>query len=183
MRARVAALAMCAGLAVSGSACMGYPMEGAVQTPAPPGSTGESRLPSLLSQLQGAGAGMEVFDGSQNEVLGAQDGDDAQGTSVPNGPTATATPSGNKVHEDSPPTPTPVNTVVGVNTPRPNPTPEGNTPPTATPTATPTQQQSEATPTPSPTPTSTPTPTATPTPNLPPSETGGGGGVPETEAD
>ena len=38
-----------------------------------PGSSDASRLPSLLSQLQGAGAGIALLDGSQSEVLAAQE--------------------------------------------------------------------------------------------------------------
>ena len=186
-RLRTAALAVIGVPVLLSTACMGYPMEGAVATPPPPGTTGESRLPALLTQLQGAGAGMEVFDGTQNDVLGAQDGDDggATGTPAASAPTPTPTPPGDKGHTDT--VPTPVQTVAGANTPAPRPTQgtnEGNptATPTRTPTGTPTQQPSEASPTPSPTPTNTPAPTATPTPVLPPSETGGGGGLPPSEA-
>ncbi len=184
------ALAVAGGAFVlSSSACMGYPMEGAVATPPPPGTTGESRLPSLLSQLQGAGAGMEVFDGTQNEVLGAQDGEAAGVTVTPavSMPTATPTPPGDKGDTGNA-VPTPVQTVAGANTPNPNPGTgsggrnEGNPTVAATPPATPTPPSpvSEASPTPSPTPTTAP-PTATPTPSLPPSETGSSGGLPPTE--
>ena len=180
---RTAALAASGAFVLLSSACLGYPMEGAVATPPPPGSTGESRLPSLLSQLQGSGAGMEVFDGSQSEVLGAQDGENAgvTVTPAPAQPTATPTPPGDK--GSSGPGPTPVQTVAGANTPNPSPGGSNEGPgPTATPTPSPTPgQASEATPTPSPTPTNTPTPTATPTPALPPSETGPSGG-PQSEA-
>lgn len=180
----MAALAALGVPALFSTACMGYPMEGAVATPPPPGTTGESRLPSLLTQLQGAGAGMEVFDGSQNDVLGAQDGDDSGVTVTPSVfvPTATPTPPGDKGDTGS--NPTPIQTVAGANTPAPRPTQgtnEGNPTVTPTPTPTPTQGPSEASPTPSPTPTNTPAPTATPTPVQPPSEGPGTGGLPPSE--
>lgn len=174
-------------LLLSLTACMGYPAQplnqpGTAPTMAPH-EAGESRLPSLLSQLQGGGAGLELFDGSQNEVLAAQDaqgkpGDEETGTtpdpdvSVP----ATPTPAGavnNPAPNPSVPPPS-----LGQTPPTPTPAPAQ---PTATPTAEPTEEPT-ATPTPTltPTPTAVP-PTATPTPSAPQSE--GDAGTPPTEGD
>ncbi len=118
---------------------------------APTQSDSASRLPSLLQQLQGSnGAGLEVFDGNQNQVLAAQD---AQGKDAP---TVTVTTTA---------TPTSVSTVAGTKTAGPTARPEASTPTprasTPTPTAAPTD-------TPTPTATSTPTPTDTPTPTVTP---------------
>lgn len=129
-----------AAFAVLSSGCMTYP-EGTVGTPVAPGQSDGSRLPQLLSQLQGAGAGIELLDGSQSEVLAAQD---AQGKEAS---TATATVAGEK---------TPGTTT----TPAGTPTRAGTPTKTPTPTRTPTQAPESGT---TPTPTSTPTPTATPT--------------------
>ena len=149
--AAAAALLPLAGLLAAG--CLAYAPDGSVATPAPQGQSGGSRLPQLLSQLQGAGAGMEVFSETpQNEVLAAQDQEPGKAApSTTPGASPTATVAGDRTT----PTPTPAGS-------------EGVTP-TPTPTATPTR-----TPTPTPTPTSTPTPTPTP---RPPTE-GGSNGTP-----
>ncbi|MEO8541587.1 MAG: hypothetical protein ABI577_17730, partial [bacterium] len=136
--------------ALLSSACMQYP-DGTVATPASGGQTEGSRLPQLLSQLQGAGAGIELLDGSQQQVLAAQD---AQGKEAPSEtatvagektPGSTTTPAGTPTRAGTPTkTPTPTRTVTQA--------PEGGTTPTAVPSATAT-----------PSPTSTPTPTATST--------------------
>lgn len=177
-------------LLLSLTACMGYPAQplnqpGTAPTMAPH-EAGESRLPSLLSQLQGGGAGLELFDGSQNEVLAAQD---AQGKPGDEDTTASPTPNTNA---SAPATPTPAGSVSNPS-PAPSnpaqPTPSlGLTPPTATPTVaeptvTPTPEPtSEGTATPTFTPTATPVPpTATPTPAAPQSE--GDAGTPPTEGD
>jgi len=169
--AAAAALLPLAGLLAAG--CLAYAPDGSVATPAPQGQSGGSRLPQLLSQLQGAGAGMEVFSETpQNEVLAAQNQDPGKGA-------ATATPSPTSTVAGDRTTPTPTAT------PRPGtptPTPRPGTPtPTATPgasegatpTATPT-----ASPTPTPSPSPTPTPTRTPTPTPRPPTEGGNGGTP-----
>jgi hypothetical protein len=164
------ALVMLPLVALGGTACLGYPADGAVATPADPGNTQPSRLPQLLSQLQAQnGAGLEVFDSGQNQVLAAQD---ASGKSYTD-PSATT------------PTPTPT-TVVGGTTPTRTATqrPEASTPTPRPGTATPTPS-STATPTPtgtaSATPTATLTPTPTPTPSGPPTEGSGGGATPPHE--
>jgi cell division septation protein DedD len=168
-------LALLPLLAVGASACMGYPADGSVLTPGSPSQTASSRLPSLLSQLQGnGGAGLEVFDGSQNQVLAAQD---AQGKGVP----------------VVPPSPTATDAVAGATTTRTTtPGPEAaGVQPTRTATPTPVRSAtatataavtSTSTPTPAATatPTATPaTPTATPTPEGPPTE--GGRATPPSE--
>lgn len=156
------------------TACLGVPTDGSLTTPgAPDTSTQTSRLPTLLQQLQGGNAGVELFDATpKSEVLGVQD---AQGKDV--GATATVTPTGTRTVTATPTTSsitaTPTlrsNTQpVVVNTPTPTRTLQpGETPqPTATPvppTATPTSVPATATPTPiPPTPTRTPTPQPTPT--------------------
>ena len=166
------ALAMLPLVALGGTACLGYPADGAVATPAAPGNTQPSRLPQLLSQLQAQnGAGLEVFDSGQSQVLAAQD---ASGKSYTD-PTATT------------PTATPT-TVVGAATPTPTRTatqrPEASTPTPRPGTATPTPS-STATPTSTTTatatPTGTPTPTPMPTPSTPPTEGAGGGATPPHE--
>ena len=62
-----------------------------VATPNEPGtSNSTSRLPQLLSQLQGsAGGGLELLDGSQSQVLAAQaaGGKDAENGAATNTPT------------------------------------------------------------------------------------------------
>lgn len=149
--------------AILSSACMTYP-DGTVGTPAPPGQSDGSRLPQLLSQLQGAGAGIELLDGSQNQVLAAQD---AQGKEVP---TVTATVAGEKTPGPTTPAGTPTRAGTPTKTPTPTrtptPAPEGGTTPTPSPTASPTVA---ATLTSTPTPTASVTSTASPTP---PSEGG-----------
>ncbi len=163
--AGLTALLLAAGILFAG--CLGYPAEGAVATPPPPGQQGESRLPSLLSQLQGGGASMELFEGTPtSQVLAAQD---AQGKSGDGStPLATQTVAGAKTPGPTvvPATPTPRNTRG-----TPTRTPEGGqgSTPTASPTAT-------ATPTGTPTATPTTTPTATPTI---PSEGGGASPTPQ----
>ena len=120
---------------------------------APTQSDSASRLPSLLQQLQGSnGAGLEVFDGNQNQVLAAQD---AQGKDAPT-VTVTVTTTA---------TPTSVSTVAGTKTAGPTARPEASTPTPRASTPTPT---ATATDTPTPTATSTPTPTDTPTPTVTP---------------
>jgi hypothetical protein len=162
------------GLVFTG--CLGYAPEGGVATPPPPSSDGStSRLPALLSQLQGGGAAVEVFDGSQNEVLAAQDEQGKAGDD----PTATDPPATETVAGAATPgaqaTATPAPGSIGFAQPTATTTPAPST--TASPSATPT-------PTPTSTPTAGPTatPTATPVPTIPsegdpPSE----GGLPPTE--
>lgn len=172
---RVRLLFAIAPVALAATACLGYPTEGTVSTPPPPsGSSGESRLPQLLSQFQGGNSDLSLFDGSTNEVLAEQD----------------VTPSGK---DGSGTTPVPTQTVAGAATPGPaTPTaspPSGSLPlqpgtltPTPTATATPTPTVTD-------TPVATATPTPTPTPTVgppvegdPPTEGGsGGGGTPPTE--
>lgn len=173
-RSRILALVALPLIVLGGSACLAAPT-GTVNTPMDPNASGTStsRLPTLLQQLQGSGgAGLEVFDGSQNQVLAAQD---AQGKSVPaatqtiaTGATASVTSTVAGTKTANTPTPRPEQATP---TPRPGtPTATASGTPAATATATPT---STATPTPSPTP--------TPTPSGPPTEGGGGGGTPPTE--
>lgn len=144
--------------------CLAYAPDGSVATPAPPGQNGQSRLPQLLSQLQGAGAGIEIFtETPRNEVLAAQNEEPGKAAPPPDTPTPTTSP-------------TPTATVAGDRT-TPTPTPTRTPTPTPTPTATPTS-------TPTATPTSTPTPTPTPSPTpTPPTEgnSGGSGHPPTTE--
>jgi len=153
---RKAALLLLPLAAFGGTACLGYAADGTVATPAAPGQTSPSRLPQLLSQLQGGSAGLELFDATpQSQVLAAQD---AQGKSGD----ATA-PAGGTVAGAKTPGITPIaQQPPGTNTPTPRPGTPTPTPgpgtPTAQPTATPT-----ATATSSPSPTPTPTPTGTPT--------------------
>lgn len=164
-------------VALSGSACLGYSAEGAVSTPAPPGQDSPSRLPQLLQQLQAGGAGLELFDSPQNQVLAAQD---AQGKGTDTTPAAGETVAGARtpgittVAQQPPATNTP--------TPRPGtqPTPTRTPTPSASPSASPTASgtattSSTSTPTPTPTPTGTPTipnegSGPTPTPATPPTE-------------
>lgn len=159
-----AALPLFAVAALLGSACLGYPAEGTVGTPQAPGQDGASRLPSLLSQLQGAGAGLELFDATPaSQVLAAQD---QQGKDLP---AAIPTPSATTT-----PTPTSIPFV-------PSPTGTPTAPPGGSPTATPTTPPSPtATPSATATPTATPTQTPTPTPTLP-TEGGGATPTPPTE--
>lgn len=158
-----------APLALVSAGCLGYPVEGAVGTPVPPGQDNQTRLPQLLQQLQGAGAGLELFDATpSSQVLAAQD-EQGKGNASPAGTVA-----GTR-------TPTSIAQVPGATTTT---TPAGGgSTPTATsiPTDTP-GEPSDATPTPTPTSTATTTPTASPTPTeaaSPPTE--GGSLVPPTE--
>lgn len=139
-------------LLLATAGCVGYPAQGLVGTPTTPAETsGTSRLPQLLSQLQGGSAGLELFD-RQNDVLAAQD-------------EASRTPTAGKTTGD---TPTPA-----TSTPTPGST---TTPPTSLPlnpgTPTPTPATETATPTPTTVPTETvaPTETSTPVPTEPPVE-------------
>ena len=148
--------------------CMQYAPDGTVATPGA-SSQSSSRLPDLLSQLQGGGAGIEVLDGQQSEVLAAQDSPSQTPTPVPGkqAPSGTSTVAGAK-------TPNPGGTAQPTWTPTRTPTPDPtNAPGNEGYAATPTQT---ATPTPTatatPTPTLTPTPTPTPTPILPGTEAG-----------
>ncbi len=159
------AAAALGALAFVSTGCMQYAPDGSVATPPPPGQTDSSRLPPLLSPLQGAGAGVEVFDGTQSDVLAAQDA--ASPTTVPGkdaGLPATSTVAGERTPNPVSPTATPTRTPTPARTPAPG--NEGQTP-TPTPSATPT-------PTPTTTSTATPTPTVTPspTPVLPQTEGG-----------
>jgi hypothetical protein len=163
-------------IAFGGAACLAAPGAG-VNTPQDPNASGTatSRLPTLLQQLQAnGGAGLEVFDGSQNQVLAAQD---AQGKDVP---VSTATIAAGA-------TPAVTSTVAGTKTANtPTPRPEQATPTprpgTPTPTATPAASATVApTATPTATPTPSPAPTATATPSGPPTEGGSSGGTPPTE--
>lgn len=149
--------------------CLGYAPEGTVATPPPPSSdSSTSRLPGLLAQLQAGGTAVEVFDGSENEVLAAQD-EQAKAAGEDTG------------------SPTPTETVAGANTPGPQATatPTAGSLPLAQPTATPTPPASvtatpSATPgtaTPTPAPSVTATPANTPVPTIPTE------GAPPTEGD
>lgn len=169
-RVRLAAfMAFLPALGIASTGCLGYPTDGAVATPPPPGQQGQSRLPQLLSQLQTGSAGIELFDATpSSQVLAAQD---AQGKTASSGtPGATETVAGAK-------TPSPTSSIPSTPTPRatatPRTTPEGSGgTPTRTPTGTLTPT---STPTASPTLTGTPTPAGTPTPTpIPtiPSESG-----------
>lgn len=176
----VAAMALFPALAVATSGCLGYPADGLVATPTAPSEGAASRLPQLLSQLQGGSAGLELFDGTTNEVLGEQDGSVTPSVTAGSTATRTPTPSGQKepgTGQTPLPSATYPATVVvyptslpldpGV-TPTATPTPDPTTPPatvepTATPTATPTVAPTEIP--------LEPTPTATiPTEGGPPTE-------------
>ena len=155
-------------------ACMGYPAQvppgqETAPTMAAPESSGESRLPGLLSQLQTGTTGLELFDGSQSDVLAAQDtqdkGDGAGGTptvavtATPRTqPTATRTPAGSLPLAQPTATPTPAGT------PSSSPSPTTEAAPTVTPS-------------PTVAPTSTPVPTLAPG-ATPPTE----GGASPTQA-
>jgi hypothetical protein len=172
IRSRAVGLALLPLAALGGTACLGYPADGAVATPAAPGNTQPSRLPQLLSQLQAQnGAGLEVFDPAQSQVLAAQD---APGKSYtdPAAVTPTATPT---IAATS--TATATRTVTQrpeASTPTPRPstvTPTPSSTATATPTSTATA-----------TPTATQTPTPTPTASTAPTEgSSSGGGTPPHE--
>ncbi len=176
LRARRTILLATASLSVVAmfsTGCMQYAADGSVVTPAPPGDSASSRLPQLLSQLQSSGANIELLDGSQSQVLAAQD---QQGKESPDATStvagestqrATSTPVPGTPTRATTPTRTPTPTRTSTQTPEDNTTPSPTPSPTAT--ATPT-----STPTPSPVPTSTPIP-------APPSEGSPGSGNPPTE--
>ena len=161
--------------------CLTNAADGMVATPNQPGtSSSTSRLPQLLSQLQGsAGGGLELLDGSQSQVLAAQEagGKDAAATVTGSPTPSIATPIGT-ARAGATATPRPESATVTA-TPRPgNATPTANANVTATATGTAT-----ATPTATAKPTATPTATAVPTATpiaTPPSE-GGGRGTPPSE--
>ncbi len=174
---RTAGVAILALAALPAAGCMNYAADGSVVTPPPPAESSASRLPQLLSQLQGSGAGVEVFgDDAQSQVLAAQDEETGKSDGASPDGTTTVAPT---------PTPTSGATVAGARTPSATATPR---PSQGAPTPTPTPQVSEASP-PTPTPTATPKPTmtptpappATPTPSGPPSEAGEGGVPSQTE--
>ncbi|HML98641.1 MAG TPA: hypothetical protein PKD75_09195, partial [Tepidiformaceae bacterium] len=136
---RRTAAGLLAVLAMLSAGCMQYAPDGSVATPPPPGQSDSSRLPQLLSQLQGAsGAGVEVFDG-QNEVLAAQDAPGQTPTPTPlagkDAPSATSTVAGEKTPNPAGSTATPVPTATPTTTARPS--NEGQSP-TPAPTTTPT---------------------------------------------
>lgn len=175
---RIGAMLSLVGLVgFASTACLGVPADGTLTTPnAPDTSTQTSRLPTLLQQLQGGNAGVELFDATpSSEVLGVQDqqgkdvGSTATATSTPGPgtPTVAATPTTQFV--TATPTLRSNTQPVIVNTPTPTQTPQpGATatltatavPPTATPTAIPPTFTPTTVP---PTPTRTPTPQPTPT--------------------
>lgn len=166
----VAAVAIFPALAVAASGCLGYPADGLIATPTAPSEGAASRLPQLLSQLQGGSAGLELFDGTTNEVLGEQDGSVTPSVTAGTGSTAThtPTPTGQKEPGASQ-TPLPAATYPATvvvyptslpldpgTTPTATPTPDPTAPPatvepTATPTATETTAPTELPPTPTPT--------------------------------
>lgn len=151
-RSRLFGLALLPVLALAATACMGYPADGTVLTPGSPSETASSRLPSLLQQLQGnGGAGLEVFDGSENQVLAAQD---AQGKAVPvvsPSPTAVSTVTGTTTAKTATPTPTSAGGSAQTTATTPAGTatlaPTATATPTSTATATATPTASPATPT------------------------------------
>lgn len=150
-------LALLPALGLLAGGCLAYPADGSVATPAPPGESGASRLPQLLSQLQGGAAGVEIFSETpESQVLAAQDAEPGKVA-----PSPTSTVAGDRTT----PTPTPTTGSTATPTPRPataTPTPAGS--PTPTPTAGSPTPTPISTPTPTPSPTSTPTPTPTPSP-------------------
>lgn len=169
-----------AAFALASTGCMQYAADGSVVTPAPPGDASSSRLPSLLSQLQGtSGAGIELLDGSQNQVLAAQE---TGGKAAPADATSTVAGESTRVATSTPVSGTPTRATNPARTPTPTRTPtqapdEDNT---AAPTATPSPTKTP-TAAPTATPSPSPTPILTPTPAAPPSEGTGGGGTPPTE--
>lgn len=159
-----AAFGVLAALVLFMSGCLGYPAEGSVSTPAAPGQSGSSRLPQLVQQLQGGGAGLELFDAPQNQVLAAQDAHGKSASTPPAGDTVAGakTPGITTVAQQPPATNTP-------KPPTPTKTPTGATEtPTGAVTTTPTT-------------TATATPTATPTTAGVPTEGPGGTATPPTE--
>jgi hypothetical protein len=176
IRSRAVGLAVLPLLALGATACLGYPADGAVATPAAPGNTQPSRLPQLLSQLQAQnGAGLEVFDPAQSQVLAAQD---ASGKSYtdPSAVTPTVTPTASATTTATATRTATQRPEASTPTPRPStvtPTPSSTSTATATPTSTATATA---------TPTATQTPTPTPTASTPPTEgSSGGGGTPPHE--
>lgn len=164
----VAVVAVIGLVVFASTACLAAPLDGSLTTPgAPVTGTQTSRLPTLLQQLQGGSAGVELFDATpQSQVLGVQDAQGKGGTTTgsvtatltqavagaktPGTGTATAT-----VRASTPtPTPTPTRTLQPGETPQPTATAQPSTP---TPTSMP------ATPAATATPTKTATATATPT--------------------
>lgn len=174
----VAALGVFPAFAVASSGCLGYPAEGLVATPTTPSESAASRLPQLLSQLQGGSAGLELFDGATSEVLGAQDGSVTPSVTAGSTGTRTPTPTGHKeTGADQTPLPAPSTPGTVVFYPTSLPLDPGATPTPVPPTATPTTTvELTATPTATPTEPPTelpprPTPTATiPTEDRPPTE-------------
>ena len=164
--------------------CLTNAADGMVATPNQPGtSSSTSRLPQLLSQLQGsAGGGLELLDGSQSQVLAAQEagGKDAAATVTGSPTPSIATPIGT-ARAGATSTPRPESATVTA-TPRP-----GTATATATATATPSATANATatatatatvTATATATPTATAQPTATPIATPPPE---GGGGSPPHE--
>ena len=158
--------------------CLTNAADGMVATPNQPGtSSSTSRLPQLLSQLQGsAGGGLELLDGSQSQVLAAQEagGKDAAATVTGSPTPSIATPIGT-ARAGATSTPRPESATVTA-TPRPGAatataTPSATANATATATATVTATATA-------TPTATAQPTATPIATPPPE---GGGGSPPHE--
>lgn len=160
---RLAGTFLLPAFAIVSTGCLGYPTEGVVATPPAPGENAASRLPQLLSQLQGGGAGLELFDQPQGEVLAAQQ-EQQQGTSG----TQTATPPNQKGHgSTATPSPSPSTTATPpADPPGGRPLEPGETPTPASATPTPTETALPDTPTPTPTPTPT-LPPPTPTPTIP----------------
>ena len=170
-------------LLLTTTGCLTNAADGMVATPNQPGtSSSTSRLPQLLSQLQGsAGGGLELLDGSRSQVLAAQEagGKDAAATVTGSPTPSIATPIGT-ARAGATATPRPESATVTA-TPRPGnatATSTANTNVTATATGTATATPT-ATAKPSATPTATAVPTATPI-ATPPSE-GGGRGTPPSE--
>lgn len=176
---RIGAMLSLVGLVgFASTACLGVPTDGSLTTPgAPDTSTQTSRLPTLLQQLQGGNAGVELFDATpSSEVLGVQDqqGKDEGSTATPTNtpgpgtPTAVVTATAQVVTATptaraNTPQPIVVNTPTPTNTPQPGATATPTAtpvPPTATPTAIPPTFTPTVVP---PTPTRTPTPQPTPT--------------------
>ncbi len=165
MRSRLRTAAAVGALSVLGalsSACMGYPVGGAMATPPPPDQSAPSRLPQLLSQLQQGNSGLELFDAQTptSDVLGVQDQGKVSGTPV-TGSAAGVNPTPTSAAPNNTPRPG------GTAAPQPASTPTGGQTATATPAGTLTPAPS-ATATPTSTPTPTPANTPTPTPTLPP---------------
>ena len=171
---RLVALSLLMGPVLASAGCLGLAATGAVATPGAPTASAGSRLPSLLQQLQKNSAGLELFDGSANEVLAAVDeqgkfvADPTRTVTATAAPSATPTRTPTSLGLANPTTPAATQTATPAGTP--TPTARATATPTATPGAT-------NTPTPTPTASPTPTPRATPTSQpTPPHE-----GTPPTE--